>query len=675
MIFAAFVFVPSPVRATNVAQSDGLSAAANNTTGPLIPPGTTLTLVCTHGTITLDGSEFCNHNSWTKDVCDSSSCEFSMIGTVDSGYRFYGWVWSGQASVACGSCLSTTLTVYTPIQSGHYAASVTLDTTPPPPPPTVQVTFVTFENWSTNWIPAEVQVCPKSGSCSNASNGQTLTLDQYDAYTLSANRLASEVSFLQWTTNAGSLSSNSTDSTQFTPTVSGTVSLITEIKTMPTNWAGYVNSPSSSGRTISSVSGEFYLPRSGQYPTGQGPTSNCFGGGTCYGASGEGHGTTCVISSFSETAGDFLYMTVNYLAGTNVISSVTAGSVSASYIGGEFAPSASVAFYDIPSEAGGSVTITVLLTAPEYGDCRAGQLSAGTTVGVVGLGSTTDNATDTSLSVTNAGSHEPSLLLAQFSSSRPSGAWSLPSPAGGWMTGGQLATGTNPGTESALYGYNDTLVGTVTFTETLGDSGNGNIYLSGIVVEFYLQSSGGSMSSVPPVSYLPQSRGSPDNPTPGTASYGIWVGIGGLPGSTNFLWQAGIEYDTGTNFTAFWCAGSPTCSTSNTNYNNSFPIGWGDEIMVTVTYSSGISSFTIQDLSNKLSWSHTVSFSPYLYSSEWIEEPLFSGAGTNINFFNLAINGAAPSMFASYIGEYNRLGVTLLSLYESSLDFSVGAQF
>ncbi len=55
-------------------------------------------------------------------------------------------------------------------------------------------------------------------------------------------------------------------------------------------------------------------------------------------------------------------------------------------------------------------------------------------------------------------------------------------PAGNWLTGGQQGTGYNPGTESGLYGYNDTASGPVTFAFTTGTS----VSISGIVVEFYL---------------------------------------------------------------------------------------------------------------------------------------------------------------------------------------------
>ncbi|GEM_PF-477375 len=622
MVFAAvaFVVVPSTVRASNVGQSSGLSAADNGT-GPDLIQGTYLTLQCTHGTISLGGTVYCSHTTvGPRDMCDSSSCQFSMTGTVDSGYTFYGWVLSGQASVGCGSCLSTTLTLYTPNPNNQYSASVTLDTTsspPPPPPPTVEVTFVTFENWSMKWIPAEVQVCPTSGgSCSTVSNGQTLPLKQYTAYTLDAIDLPYLVAFSQWTTNAGILSPSSANPTQFTPTNGGVVSLIANITSR--NWAGYIYSQP-------------------LFPSGPAPASNCFGGGTCSGASGDGQGTTCVISSFSEITGDFLYVTVNYLGGTNVISSVTAGSVSASYIGGEFANSQSVAFYDVVSEHGGTVTITVTISIAEYGTCRVGQLTAGTTVGVVGTGANNYGA---SLSVTNIATHQPSLLLALIGSTRPSGAYTMASPAGNWVVGANQATGTNPGTESALYGYNDSASGTVTFAFTCNPYSG--VYISGIVVELYLPNSVG-ISNVTGVFRIPMGS---------NLIFGMWVGIGGLPlkgpnNNTN-LWQAGVK-DVAGSISA-WVEDVP----GNITYNNSFQIFPGDQIEVTVRSSGGTSFFSIQDQSRlgNPTWSRSTPFTPSFESGEWIAEPTGATGTThnNTNVTYMAVNGVALTMYAAYTG-------------------------
>lgn len=225
-------------------------------------------------------------------------------------------------------------------------------------------------------------------------------------------------------------------------------------------------------------------------PSGPAPTSNCFGGANpCTGtgtSTTAGKGTTCVISSFAETAGDFMYVGISYLANTNIITSVADGGVdSFSYVGGEFSTSQSVAFYDVSSEYGGTVTITVTISTAEFGTCRVGQLTAGTTVGVVGMGGNANSDSYTSLSVTNSPVYEPSLLLALFGSTRPSGPWESPLPSGSWITGGFQETGYNPGTNSEVIGYNDTALGMVTFTQTLENSGY-DIYLSGIVVEFYL---------------------------------------------------------------------------------------------------------------------------------------------------------------------------------------------
>lgn len=263
MVFAAFVFVilPSPALASSSTQSSRLLAAGTGA-GPEVVPGTYLTLQCTHGTISLGGKQYCSHTTTAPiDLCDSSSCQFSMTGTVDSGYTFYGWVVSMEASVGCGSCLNTTLTLYTPNPGNRYSASVTLDTTSPPPPPPpseVWITVATFENGSTSWLPAQVQAC-LNASCSETGNGGILTLYQYKAYTISLVYIQQNVSFSQWATDAGSLASNSSTPTQFTPTESGTLTLVT--KWNPSGWIGY--SDSSCAPSCTSVSGVFTLPLSG----------------------------------------------------------------------------------------------------------------------------------------------------------------------------------------------------------------------------------------------------------------------------------------------------------------------------------------------------------------------------------------------------------------------------
>jgi hypothetical protein len=193
----------------------------------------------------------------------------------------------------------------------------------------------------------------------------------------------------------------------------------------------------------------------------------------------------CVISSFSEIAGGFIYLAINYLAGTNVITSVSDGGTDTfAYVGGEFANSQSVAFYDVAFEHGGTVTISVTLSTAEYGSCTAGALSQGTVVGVVGTGSSI--AAGESLSVANAATHEPSLLMALFGATRPTGTPTVKVSSGSTWQVAQPYTGTSSlGTAQSLYGDNDSASGTVTFTWHVGNSQTPSI--SGIAVEFYLQ--------------------------------------------------------------------------------------------------------------------------------------------------------------------------------------------
>ncbi len=263
MVLATFVFVvmPSPALASSSTQSSGLSTASTNPS-PDVIPGTYVTFQCTHGTISLDGSQYCSHTVTAPiNVCSTSpSCPYNMVGTVDSGYTFYGWTLSGQVSAACGTCLSTTLTVYLPNSGGHYTASVLLNTTPPPPPPpTVNVTAETFVNWSDAWYPAIVQACHGS-TCYQASNGGILPLYQGWAYSVSGIALHGHINIWTWTTTAGTLSSNSSNPTTFTPQQVGVLDLIVENAAPGFHWAGYIYSPTTVDGTVTSASAVFTIP-------------------------------------------------------------------------------------------------------------------------------------------------------------------------------------------------------------------------------------------------------------------------------------------------------------------------------------------------------------------------------------------------------------------------------
>lgn len=216
--------------------------------------------------------------------------------------------------------------------------------------------------------------------------------------------------------------------------------------------------------------------------------STCFGGGDCNGTSPttNGSGTQCVVSGFEETAGDFLYVAINYAGGTDLITSVTdGGGDTFDYVAGEFAYNQSVAFYDVPSEHGGAVSITVAIRQAEFGACTVGQLSAGTTVGSAGPGGGVPS--EPRLTVTNDVSHAPSLLLALFGATRPTGTPTVTASYPGsppWNLANQWTGSTYDGTAQVLYGENVYASGTVEFTWQVGNSQTPSI--SGLVVEFYL---------------------------------------------------------------------------------------------------------------------------------------------------------------------------------------------
>jgi len=258
MVLATFAFVvlPSPARASNLEQTSGLFAADNGT-GPDDYPGFYLTLNCPHGTIDADAMS-CNHQSSViQDVCDSPSCQFSLSGTVDSGYKFHGWTSTGVVITCSTSCLTdATLTVYVPNQGGRYAGSVALSVTQSPP--TVTITVSMFENWSTGWTPAsEVKACLVT-NCSIAGNGGTLTLEKGQTYTLSIVGLVPYDSFFQWTTNAGKLSSPGSSTSSLNVASAGTISLYAS--TTHASWAGYIYSPPTQTGKVTSVSAEFSVP-------------------------------------------------------------------------------------------------------------------------------------------------------------------------------------------------------------------------------------------------------------------------------------------------------------------------------------------------------------------------------------------------------------------------------
>lgn len=98
-------------------------ASRATATGPDLPSGDWVGFTCPKGYVSLAGTQVCNNGFNTLDVCNSASCSAALVGTADSGYSFKSWETSGDASVVCSTCSSTTLKTTDP-NGLHYSGTV-----------------------------------------------------------------------------------------------------------------------------------------------------------------------------------------------------------------------------------------------------------------------------------------------------------------------------------------------------------------------------------------------------------------------------------------------------------------------------------------------------------------------------------------------------------------------
>lgn len=91
----------------------GLTMAGNGNGSPLIiKTGNYVTLECPEGTITIAGTQECSNTDVSQTICESSGCNLSLSGTMESGKTFGSWkavADGGTLSVKCSTCISTTL--------------------------------------------------------------------------------------------------------------------------------------------------------------------------------------------------------------------------------------------------------------------------------------------------------------------------------------------------------------------------------------------------------------------------------------------------------------------------------------------------------------------------------------------------------------------------------------
>jgi hypothetical protein len=121
-------------------------AKAAGSSGPNLPGGDWVGFSCPKGYISLASTQICSNGFSNIDACGSSSCQASLVASMDSGYTFGSWETAGDASVVCPTCSSTTLKTSDP-GGGRYSGSVSECVAGPVSfsiTPTAQATNVTF---------------------------------------------------------------------------------------------------------------------------------------------------------------------------------------------------------------------------------------------------------------------------------------------------------------------------------------------------------------------------------------------------------------------------------------------------------------------------------------------------------------------------------------------------
>ncbi len=225
--------------------------------GPDYVPGFYLTLSCSGGTITLNGTTFCTNTVATDNVCDAATCWFNVVGAGIAERGFVDWSYSG-VSVNSTSYPSLTLTVHVLIPTGRYTGSLVLILVPTH---SVTVTIRTYVNYTTGWIPGEVEAC--AVNCSTEANAQTMTLWTNYTYTLTAVDLKRLVVFRLWNTTIGTLSSNASDPASVVAQRPGVIAIVLEYDIHSWSLAGYLSSPNGSAGAITAVSAIIKLPSVG----------------------------------------------------------------------------------------------------------------------------------------------------------------------------------------------------------------------------------------------------------------------------------------------------------------------------------------------------------------------------------------------------------------------------
>lgn len=220
------------------------TSPANQGLSPSVVPGTYVDFSCVHASIAYDGSTLCSNGVTDIDTCDTPpSCTLTIEVGIDTGWAFSNFSVSGEVSIASEHGLNdVTITVYCPSSSGRYQGVFTVNTIPAADV-TISVAMPT----------PGVSIGAVEIAGTYYYNGSVAILAPGSIYPISAEVLNSSFSFSQWSTNAGTISSGHSESTTFTVSGSGRLSLVLVVTG---SWGGYLVS----GIAAHSISADIDVP-------------------------------------------------------------------------------------------------------------------------------------------------------------------------------------------------------------------------------------------------------------------------------------------------------------------------------------------------------------------------------------------------------------------------------
>lgn len=111
--------------------SGRITSSGVSTEGVEVLPGDVVTFTCLNSTIYLSGTSYCHDQTRQLDICDSTTCPYSLTVAMDSGFPFKYWGVSGTSCIGTSpGCLSSSKSetqswyAAAPNPSSHYSGTL-----------------------------------------------------------------------------------------------------------------------------------------------------------------------------------------------------------------------------------------------------------------------------------------------------------------------------------------------------------------------------------------------------------------------------------------------------------------------------------------------------------------------------------------------------------------------